>query len=244
MESWVLSGVRPFRLWSPQRPWLPLPWDQWDRLEVASYPLSHLAWGHTVLFKFHQIRAGHDVQDCRWRHGFSVSNAWSVLDGVPPKELRWPLCTGWRLGWCRTLPMPVLIQCCGCCPVVVDWCLMLCYTQCNHSPAWSAQWPGTASEVSLSPPHFKWATTRMRLRASLQCVLSTLMCFLKERCESHHSPRNFIDSSTGRGVSNPHIWGSSNLGSGCSEMYDFALVDGKSKAIPCCPFLYCINCLL
>ena len=54
--------------------------------------------------------------------------------------------------------------------------------------------------VSLSPPHFKWATTRMRLRASLHCVFSTLMCFLNERCESHHSPRNFVDSSTGRSV--------------------------------------------
>ena len=55
--------------------------------------------------------------------------------------------------------------------------------------------------VSLSPPHFKWATTRIRLRASLHCVFSTLMCFLKERCESsHHSPRNLVDSSTGRGV--------------------------------------------
>ena len=54
--------------------------------------------------------------------------------------------------------------------------------------------------VSLSPPHFKWATTRMRLRASLHCVFSTLMCFLNDRCESHHSPRNFVDSSTGRSV--------------------------------------------
>ena len=26
------------------------------------------------------------------------------------------------------------------------------------------------------------------------------MCFLKESCESHHSPRNFIDSSTGRNM--------------------------------------------
>ena len=54
--------------------------------------------------------------------------------------------------------------------------------------------------VSLSPPHFKWATTRMRLRAPLHCVLSTLMCFLNERWESHHCPRNFMDSSTGRSV--------------------------------------------
>ena len=40
----------------------------------------------------------------------------------------------------------------------------------------------------------------MRLRASLHCVFSTLMCFLNESCESHHSPRNFVDSSTGRSV--------------------------------------------
>ena len=54
--------------------------------------------------------------------------------------------------------------------------------------------------VSLSPPHFKWATTRMRSRASLYCVFSTLMCFLNERRKSHHSPRSFVDSSTGRSV--------------------------------------------
>ena len=54
--------------------------------------------------------------------------------------------------------------------------------------------------VSLFAPHFKWATTRIRFRASLHCVFSTLMCFLKERRESHHSPRNFVDSSTGRNV--------------------------------------------
>ena len=54
--------------------------------------------------------------------------------------------------------------------------------------------------VSLSPPHFKCATTQMRLRASMHSVFSALMCFLKERCESHQSPRNFVDSSTGRGM--------------------------------------------
>ena len=53
--------------------------------------------------------------------------------------------------------------------------------------------------VSVPSP-FKWATTRMRLRASLHCVFSTLMCFLNERWESHHSPRNFVDSSTGKSV--------------------------------------------
>ena len=54
--------------------------------------------------------------------------------------------------------------------------------------------------VSLSPPHFKCATTQMRLRASMHSVFSALMCFLKERFESYQSPRNFVDSSTGRGV--------------------------------------------
>ena len=57
------------------------------------------------------------------------------------------------------------------------------------------------SSVSLSPPRFKCATTLMRLRASLHSVFSALMCSLKERCESHHSPRNFVDSSAGRSVS-------------------------------------------
>ena len=96
--------------------------------------------------------------------------------------------------------MPVSVHCYERCPVVVGWCLIPCHTQCNHSPTWNEQWHGTASRVSLSPPHFKWATTRMRLRPSLHCVFSTLMCFLNEGCESHHSPRNFVDSSTGRSV--------------------------------------------
>ena len=54
--------------------------------------------------------------------------------------------------------------------------------------------------VSLSPSHSKWVTTPMRLTAFLHCVFSTLMCFLNDRCESHHSPRNFVDYSTGRSV--------------------------------------------
>ena len=57
------------------------------------------------------------------------------------------------------------------------------------------------SSVSLSPPHFKCATTRMILRASLHWDFGALMGSLKERSESHHSPRNFADSSTGRSVS-------------------------------------------
>ena len=66
-------------------------------------------------------------------------------------ELRWPLCTGWTLGWCRMLPMPVSVKSYECCPVVVGWCLMLCHIQCNHSQTWSELWHGTASRVCLCP---------------------------------------------------------------------------------------------
>ena len=136
---------------------------------------------------------------CQRRHEFSDSNAWIASTDVPPKEFHWPLCTGWRLGWYRMLPMPVSMQSCECCPVV-NWYSMLCHTHCNRSLAWSVQWPGTASKRVSVPPHFKWATTQIRFIASLHCVFSTLICFLKERRESHHSPRNFVDSSTGRNV--------------------------------------------
>ena len=87
--------------------------------------------------------------DCQCKHEFSDNNARTALTGAPPKELRWPLCTGWTLGWCRMLPMLASIPSYGCCPVVVDQCFMLSHTQCNHSPTWSKQWPGTASEVGL-----------------------------------------------------------------------------------------------
>ena len=62
-------------------------------------------------------------------------------------------------------------------------------------PLSSLQWTMvrySISSVSLSPPHFKCATTQMRLRASLHRVFGALMCSLKERCESHHSPRNLL----------------------------------------------------
>ena len=125
-----------------------------------------------------------------------------ILSDVPPKEFHWPVCTDWRSGWYRTLPMPVSIQSCECCPVFEDWYSMLCHIQCNHSPAslerTMAQY--SIKSVSRSPPHFKWATTRIRFRASRHCVFSTLMCFLKERRGSHHSPRNFAESSIGRKV--------------------------------------------
>ena len=96
-------------------------WDQREGLGVGSCLLSHLAWEHINLGRIH---AGHDVLDCQYRHKFSDSNAWTALTGIPPKELHWPLCTGWTICWCGTLPMPVSIQSYGCCPVVVDWSLI------------------------------------------------------------------------------------------------------------------------
>ena len=117
------------------------------RGRVGSCLLIHLAWEHINLLWFGRIHAGHDVLDCQCRHEFSHSNAWTALTDVPPKELRWPLCTGGTLGWCRMFPMLVSIQSYECCPVVVGWCLMLCHTQCNHSQTWNEQWHGTASRV-------------------------------------------------------------------------------------------------
>ena len=97
--------------------------------------------------------------------------------------------------WCRMLWVPVLVQRCGCGQVVVNWYGMLCHTQYIHNLAWSEQWSSTASTVCLCPlPTSSVQTTRMRFRASLHWVFRALMCFLKERRESHHSRRNFVDS--------------------------------------------------
>ena len=43
VESWVSPGSRRIRHWSLQRPWLLLPWDQWQGSEVGSCLLSYLA---------------------------------------------------------------------------------------------------------------------------------------------------------------------------------------------------------
>ena len=101
----------------------------------------------------------HPCSECYTTIGSPICNS------ATPKEFRWPVCTDWRLGWYRMLPMPVAIQSCECCLVVVDWYSMLCHTQLNHIPAWSVQWPGTASEVS--PPHFKWVTTGIQSLSAL-----------------------------------------------------------------------------
>ena len=48
--------------------------------------------------------------------------------------------------------------------------------------------------VSPSPPHFKWASTRIRFRASLHRVFSTVMCFLNEMRECHPGPDSKMPS--------------------------------------------------
>ena len=82
---------------------------------------------------------------------FSDSNAWIALTDVPSNEFHWPLYTDWRLGWYRTLTMPVSIHSCEWLPVIIDWYSTLCHTKCKHSPTWSVQWLGTASKVCLCP---------------------------------------------------------------------------------------------
>ena len=94
------------------------------------------------------------------------------------------------------------------CRRLVDCCLMLCHIQCNHSQTWNEQSHSTASRVCPCPLPI-WSERPLEWGwVSLHCVFSTLMCSLNEKCESHHSPRNFVDSSTGRSVSNPHKGGS------------------------------------
>ena len=88
---------------------------------------------------------------CQCRHEFSDSNSWTTSTDVPPKELRWPPCTYWRLGWCKMPRVPVLAQRCGCCQVVVNWNWMLCHTQYIRNQACNEQWSGTASAVCLCP---------------------------------------------------------------------------------------------
>ena len=88
---------------------------------------------------------------CQCRHEFSDSNSWTTSTDVPPKELRWPLCTYWRLGWCKMPRVPVLTQRCGCCQVVVNWYWMLCHTQFIHNLVWNEQWSATVSAGCLCP---------------------------------------------------------------------------------------------
>ena len=136
---------------SLQRSWLPLVSDQWVGLRVGSCLLFHLAREDTDLLSLGQIHVGHDVPVCRCKHEFSDSNALTASTNVIPEELHWPPCTYWRLGWCRMLQVPVLLQHYGCYPVGVGRYLMLCHTQYIRNLAWIGQWPCTASGECLCP---------------------------------------------------------------------------------------------
>ena len=110
------------------------------------------------------IHVEHDVSGCQCKHGFSDSNALTASTDVLPEELHWPLCTYWRLGWCRMLQVSLSLQHCGCYPVGVGRYLMLCHTQYIRSLAWIGQWPCTASGecvclrpiLSVRPPGWGW----------------------------------------------------------------------------------------
>ena len=65
--------------WYPQMSRLPQPWDLQDVLGIGTFLLAHLAWGHTDLWWFGRIRAGHDVPDFQCRHVFWDSNSWTAL---------------------------------------------------------------------------------------------------------------------------------------------------------------------
>ena len=224
-------------------PRLPQPWDLRDVLGVGTCFLAHLAWGHTDLWWFGRIRAGHDVPDFQCRHVFWYSNSWTALAGVPPRELHWSQHTNWRLGWCRKLQAPVLIKCCGCCPVVAGWCLMLCHTRHNHSPAWSEQWPSTASTVCLGPLLTSSAQP-LEGDSGPPCTLSlTHWCVSWKRVLTQPKELCWVLNRQ-ECVTNPDCRRSRNLGSGCSEMYDFTLMGCKPEAIPRCPFLYDLYSLL
>ena len=98
--------------------------------------------------------------------------------------------------------MPVSIQCCGYCPVVVDGYSMLCHTQCNHSPDLNEKWPGVASKVCFCPlPTSSGRPLGWGSDPPCTVSLAHWCPWRKEGCASHHSPRNFVDSSTSRNVS-------------------------------------------
>ena len=129
--------------------------------------------------------------------------------------------------------MPVSVQICECCPVVIDWYLMLCHTQCHQSPTWSIQWPDTSKCVSAPSP------LQVSNHSDKVQSLLALMCFLKERCESHQSPRNFVDSSTGRKVLPILITGGiSTLDRGAVKSMTLHLWVGNLK-----PFLVTHSCI-
>ena len=148
--------------------------------------------------------------------------------------------------WAGAKQVSVLFQPCGCCLVVVDWYLMLCQAQYICNLVWNGQWSGTASgEYLCLLPASSMQTLGWDWGHS---VFSVVMCFLKERCESRPSPRNFVDCSTGRGVL-PSLteWDYWTLGCDvveCTTLHSRA-ANLKSLVVAhsCMAFTACCKCL-
>ena len=169
---------------------------------------------------------------------FSDINAWIDLTDVPPKEFRWPRCTGWSLGWCRMLPIPVSILSYVCCPVVVVQCSTLCHTQCNRSPAWREQWSGAASEVCFSLP-FHMSDHSDQVESLLALYPWHIDVLLEWKVRAPPQPKEFCWLlHWQKYVSNPPSRRHLSAESGCSEIYDLTLVGCKPETIPRPPFLW------
>ena len=192
-----------------------------------------------------RIHVAQDVLGCQCRHEFSDSNSWTASTDALPKELRWPQCTYWRLGWCNMPRVPVLAQRCGCCQVVVNWYWMLCHTQCIHNLAWNEQWSGTASIVCLCPLPTSSVQPLGWDREPLCTEPSVHWCAPWRRGEIPPQPKEFRWFLNWQEcVTYTDLGGSLGFVSGCSELYNFTFMDCKPEPIPCCPFLYGIYCLL
>ena len=74
-------------------------WDQQDVLGAGTCLLAHLAWGHTNLWWFGRIRAGHYVPDFQCSLLLWDSNSWTALRQPTflQKKLHWSQHTNWRL---------------------------------------------------------------------------------------------------------------------------------------------------
>ena len=74
------------------------------------------------------------------------------------------------------------------------------------------------------------------------------MCFLNERCESHHSPRNFVDSSTGSSVfqilAMGGLWARDRDAVKCMTLHLWAaILKPFLVAHSCMAFIACYRCL-
>ena len=95
--------------------------------------------------------------------------------------------------------MPVSVHSYECCPFVVGWCW--CCAIHNATIVKLGKTNGTVQNQECLCPLLISSERPLGWGWEPPCtVFSTLVCFLNERCESQHSPRNFVDSSNGRSV--------------------------------------------